>query len=102
MEFKGALGAGVLVINAGVVMLNKDSFHDLKPVGFIIAIYYFSLVGLHRACGILQKTHHGIIFNQLCIKEGLFPKYTHIYIKYYIHISEEICIRAEYKYMRLS
>ena len=79
MEFKGTLDAGVLVINARV-MVNKDSFHDLKPVVFIIAIYYFSLVGLHRACGILQKAHHGIIFNQLCIKEGLFPKYTHIYI----------------------
>ena len=26
------------------------------------------------------KTHHGIILNQICIKEGLFPKYTHIYI----------------------
>ena len=23
------------------------------------------------------KIHHGIIFNQICIKEGLFPKYTH-------------------------
>ena len=44
MEFKGALGAGVLVINAGVVMLDKDSFHDLKPVGFIVVIYFFSLV----------------------------------------------------------
>ena len=38
------LGAGVLVINAGVVMLDKDSFHDLKPVGFIVVIYFFSLV----------------------------------------------------------
>ena len=44
MEFKGALGSGVLVINTGVVMLDKDSFHDLKPVGFTDAIYYFSLV----------------------------------------------------------
>ena len=44
MEFKGALGAGVLVINAGVVMLNKDCFHDLKSVGFFVEIYYFSLV----------------------------------------------------------
>ena len=25
------------------------------------------------------KTQHGIIFNQICIKEGLFPKYIHIY-----------------------
>ena len=40
MVFKGALGAGVLVINAGVVMLNKDSFHDLNTVGFIVVIYY--------------------------------------------------------------
>ena len=44
VEFKGALGAGVLVINAGVVMLNKNCLNDLKPVGFIVAIYYFSLV----------------------------------------------------------
>ena len=44
VEFKGALGAGVLVINDGVVMLNKDCLHDLKPVGFTVAIYYFSLV----------------------------------------------------------
>ena len=43
VKFNGALGAGVLVINAGVVMLNKDCFHDLKPVGFIVAIYYFGL-----------------------------------------------------------
>ena len=43
MEFQGALGAGVLVINAGVGMLNKDCFHDLKPVGFIVAMYYFGL-----------------------------------------------------------
>ena len=28
----------------------------------------------------------GIIFNQICIKEGLFPKYTHIYIYIYINI----------------
>ena len=42
MEFYGALGAGVLVVNARVVMLNEDSFHDLKAVGFIIAIYYSS------------------------------------------------------------
>ena len=44
VEFKGVLGAGVLVLIAGVVMWNKDCFHDLKPVGFIVAIYYFSLV----------------------------------------------------------
>ena len=44
IEFLGALGAGVLVINARVVMLNEDSFHDLKANGFIIAIYYSSLV----------------------------------------------------------
>ena len=42
MDFKCALGAGVLVINAGV-MLNKDCFHDVKPVGFIVAIYYYGL-----------------------------------------------------------
>ena len=24
------------------------------------------------------KTHHGIIFNQICIKEGLFPKFIYI------------------------
>ena len=35
----------MLVINARVVMLNEDSFHDLKAVGFIIAIYY-SIVSL--------------------------------------------------------
>ena len=50
MEFQGALGAGVFVINARVVMLNEDSFHDLKAVWFIIAIYYSSLVNEHRAC----------------------------------------------------
>ena len=44
IEFYVALGAGVLVINARVVMLNKDSFHDLKVVAFIIAIYYSTMV----------------------------------------------------------
>ena len=42
LQFYDALGAGVLGINARVVMLNEDSFHDLKAVGFIIAIYYSS------------------------------------------------------------
>ena len=37
------MGAGVLVINSGVVMLNKDSFHDLTPIGFIVAIYYIAI-----------------------------------------------------------
>ena len=40
----------MLVIDARVVMLNENSFHDLKAVGFIIAIYYSSLVNEHRAC----------------------------------------------------
>ena len=43
MEFKGTLGAGVLVVNAGVVMLNKDCFHDLKSVGSIVVIHYFDI-----------------------------------------------------------
>ena len=44
MEFKGASGAGVLVIN--------DSFHDLKPVKFIVAIFilvWLTSIGCVRA-----------------------------------------------------
>ena len=39
---------------------------------------------LEKAHNVFINNKYGIIFNETCIKEGLLPKYTKIYIYLYI------------------
>ena len=61
-----------------------ENNHDESNLGQILFMLPTEIKNkirkVEKAHNVFMKSIYGIIFNETCIKEGLLPKYTNIYI----------------------
>ena len=79
-----------------------ENNHDELNLGQILFMFTTKIKNktrkLEKAHKVFIKNKYGIIFNETCIKEGLLPKYTNIYMYIYIQ-SIDLSFSQEASYM---